>query len=168
MVVTRDEIIALQEELLAATPGRKTRNSALAHLNAALFDWDHQKQWVDPQAHVLTIEGKGYIFFRETKFEPRYVTLMHVFVLEKYRLQGIGKLLMELMYQCMKDKGINLLRFFADKPSIRFYETLGYKWHGLSKTGLPFFYGTVFPTIELIDLPPRQQRYVVTSMEAGE
>jgi len=153
----KEKLEKLLEELEAK--GQKGRSSSKSHLKSALYDWRVEENWNKETAFVLNYEDKGYAFITLTKREPRHCTLRHVFVLEEYRGEGIGKKLMQMMYDTMNESDVKRLRFFADKPSVAFYESLGYKWHGVSKTGLPFYYGDV--NGNLIELPKGQQRYVV-------
>jgi GNAT superfamily N-acetyltransferase len=111
-----------------------------SHLGMALVDWNKEQNWVRDNAYVLTVENKGYAFITITKREPRHCTLRHVFVLEQYRGESIGRQLIALVYQTMQDNNVNIIRFFANKPAIKFYERLGYSWLGESKGGLPFTY----------------------------
>jgi GNAT superfamily N-acetyltransferase len=86
--------------------------------------------------------------------------LRHIVTLEEYRGQGVGRELMSMVYDKMKQRGVNIIRFFADIPSVKFYERLGYKWHGKSKTGLPFTY-TDIQTMKLLPVIKRDQKRLV-------
>ncbi len=150
------------ETLINESTAPKGRSSSKAHLKAAYFDWNKEQQWEENSAFILDYEMKGFIFFTFTKREPRHCTLRHIVTLEQHRGQGIASKLLEMMYTVMREQKVERLRFFADLPSIEFYEKLGYTWHGYSKTGLPFFYGTIDPIAKL-DLPKAQQRFVKDS-----
>ena len=154
-MITEEKLNILLEELEAK--GLKGRSSSKSHLKAALYDWRVERGWENDRAVVLSYEDKGYAFLSFTKREPRHCTLRHVFVLEDFRGEGIGVKLIDMMNAEMIERECNVLRFFADIPSVGFYEKLGYKWHGMSKTGLPFYYGDIQGN--LIDLPKAQQRY---------
>ena len=138
--------------------GLKGRSSSKSHLKAALYDWRVEGQWSSNFAKVLNYKDMGYAFLTFTKREPRHCTLRHVFVLEEFRGKGIGAELIKMMREEMLERECLRSRFFADIPSIPFYEKLGYKWHGKSKTGLPFYYGDAYGN--LIDLPKSQRRYI--------
>ena len=142
--------------------GIKGRSSSKSHLKSALYDWRVENNWSNSNALVLSYEDKGYAFITFTKREPLHCTLRHIFTLEQHRGTGVGNTLLEQVYQEMQKKQINTIRFFADLPSVKFYESRGYSWHGLSKTGLPFTY-TDINTMKLVDLPKSQKRYVITS-----
>lgn len=139
--------------------GLKGRSSSKSHLKSALYDWRVEERWGDSNSVVLSCEDKGYAFIAFTRTEPRHCTLRHVFVIEDFRGEGIASKIMQMMYDEMAKRDVNILRFFADIPSVKFYERIGYtQWHGKSKTGLPFFYGR--PSGELLELPKSQLRYV--------
>ena len=134
--------------------------SSKSHLKSAIYDWNIEKQWDSPNAKVLHLDQKAFMFISFTKREPRHCTLRHFFVLEQYRGQNIGSEMMSYLTKEILDNKVRYLRFFANKPSIGFYESLGYKWHGLSKTGLPFTYWDLLLE-ELAPLPKSQKRYIV-------
>ena len=146
-------LIKLEQE------GQKGRESSKSHLKAALYDWNVESQWDSDNAIIINFEDKAYAFLSFTKRDPRHCTLRHFFVLEDFRGQGIGKKVINLITEEMSARDVAILRFFANKPSIGFYENLGYKWHGTSKSGLPFYYGD--SQGNLIELPKTQQRYVI-------
>lgn len=140
----------------------KGRSSSLSHLKSAVYDWNIEMGWEKPNYNILSNEEKGFCFFSYTKREPRHCTLRHIFVLEKFRKQGCANIMMQDMIDDMQKKQIIRLRFFADLPSIKFYKSLGFKkWHGVSKTKLPFYYGDVYGN--LLPLPKAQKRYVVSN-----
>ena len=134
--------------------------SSKSHLKNGLYDWRLEKQWDNPNAKVLNLDEKAFMFISYTKREPRHCTLRHFFVLEDNRGSGIGAEMMSYLIDEILDNKVRYLRFFANKPSIGFYESLGYKWHGLSKTGLPFTYWDCILG-ELAPLPKSQKRYIV-------
>jgi len=134
--------------------------SSKSHLKNALYDWRVEKQWDKESSKVFSLEDKGFMFISYTKREPRHCTLRHFFVLEQYRGKNIGAEMMKMLEEYMKENYVMLLRFFANKPSIKFYEKLGYRWHGISKTGLPFTYWNII-TKKLAPLPKTQERYIV-------
>ena len=138
--------------------GLKGRSSSKSHLKSALYDWQIEGNWNNPNAFIFDYSGKGYAFTTITKREPRHCTLRHIFVLEEYRGQGIGVNLIDMMKTKMVECKVERLRFFADLPSVEFYERLGFTWHGESKGGLPFYYGDM--TGSLIELPKSQKRYL--------
>tara|TARA_R100000655_G_scaffold99933_1_gene144091 strand:+ start:4483 stop:5016 length:534 start_codon:yes stop_codon:yes gene_type:complete len=134
--------------------------SSKSHLKNAIYDWNIEKQWNSPNAKVLHLDQKAFMFISFTKREPRHCTLRHFFVLENYRGKNIGSEMMSYLSKEILDNKVRYLRFFANKPSIGFYESLGYKWHGLSKTGLPFTYWDLLLE-DLAPLPNSQKRYIV-------
>lgn len=141
----------------------KGRSSSLSHLKSAIYDWNIERNWNNERAEIINIEDKGFAFITFTKREPRHCSLRHIFVLEEYRGQNIGRAIMNKLYDNMKTRNINILRFFVDIPSIDFYKKIGYNnFHGLSKTGLPFYYGDCQGN--LIQLPKSQIRYVKKEM----
>lgn len=152
-----NKLQTLLESLEAS--GQKGRSSSKSHLKAALYDWRVEGQWDNDNAVVINYEDKSYAFITFTKREPRHCTLRHFFVLEDYRGMGIGEKVIDIVKEEMVKRDVTILRFFADIPSVGFYEKLGYRWHGKSKSGLPFYYGDAFGN--LINLPKAQQRYVV-------
>lgn len=137
------------EKLLEMLRQRDVKGAAASqsHLNTALYDWNIERNWVNPNAFIIT-NHKGYAFFTFTKRDPRHCTLRHIFVLEEHRGENIGKLLMEHMYSIMQGHDVERLRFYANKPAIIFYERLGFKWLGENKQGLPF----TFTDIKTMDL----------------
>jgi GNAT superfamily N-acetyltransferase len=157
IIKTEEEMEQLLNEIEHIKGGSLSSKS---HLKNALYDWRIEKQWNKDSAKVFSYEDKGFMFISYTKREPRHCTLRHFFVLEEYRGQQIGLKMMKMLEEDMKNNYVMLLRFFANKPSIEFYEKLGYKWHGLSKTGLPFTYWNIIKK-ELAPLPKSQERYIV-------
>ena len=139
--------------------GYKGRESSKSHLKSALYDWRIEQNWNSGRAVVLSYENKGFAFITFTKRAPKYCVLRHLVTLEEYRGEGIGTNLMNLMYKVMKERDYNILRFFADIPSVGFYEKLGFKWHGKSKTGLSFTY-TDIDTMELIEPTSRDKKRI--------
>lgn len=130
--------------------GYKGRQSSKSHLKSALYDWRIEQNWNSERAVVLSYENKGFAFITFTKRNPKYCVLRHLITLEEFRGQGVGTELMKLMYEEMENRGYTLLRFFADIPSVGFYEKLGFKWHGKSKTKLSFTF-TDITTMELVE-----------------
>lgn len=137
---------------------KKTGNP-FQHLKTALLDWRVEEQWGKDGAVVAGIGSSTFIFVSFTKMEPRHVTIRHVMSLPNAQRGQASYLVKDWLVQEAKRRNVQRLRFFADKKAVGFYEKLGFTWHGISKTGLPFFYGTVKG--ELIDLPTGQQRFVV-------
>jgi GNAT superfamily N-acetyltransferase len=137
--------------------GLKGRESSTSHLKAALYDWRVERHWDNKDAAVLTVDAKSFAFVTFTKRTPKYCVLRHITTLEEHRGTGIATNLMNKIYNEMTERGYTTIRFFADKPSIGFYEKLGYKWHGHSKTGLPFTY-TDIDTMELVPVIKRDQK----------
>ena len=129
--------------------GYRGRESSKSHLKSALYDWKIENNWSNENTSVLSYNSKGFIFLTFTKREPKYCTLRHIITLEEYRGQGVGKELIKLMYSEMREREYSKVRFFADIPSVGFYEKLGYTWHGKSRTGLSFTY-TDINTMELL------------------
>jgi GNAT superfamily N-acetyltransferase len=147
------------EELESRLVGRTGPEGSGSHIRGAMRDY-RQESWGDhPEASGLTLEDLGFMFVWRTSRAPRHCTLRHFFVLEEARGKGIGSRMMVGLEQHMYAHRIRFLRFFANKPSIPFYEGLGFKWHGLSKTGLPFTYWDIL-THRLAPLPRGQHRYV--------
>lgn len=140
--------------------GYKGRQSSKSHLKSAAYDWRVENNWSKSNAFVLNYQDKGYAFITFTVRNPHYCVLRHIVTLEEYRGQGVGRKLMQMVYDIMKQRQVNIIRFFADIPSVKFYETLGYKWHGKSKTGLPFTY-TDITTMQLLPVIKRDQKRLV-------
>jgi ribosomal protein S18 acetylase RimI-like enzyme len=115
----------------------------------ALYDWNKEGNWDRDGAFIVSVNGKGYAFFQLTKRAPRHCSLRHIFVLEEFRGQGVGEQLIQQVYDIMLNNDVNIIRFFANKPAVGFYEKLGYKWLGESKGGLPFTY-TDINTMECV------------------
>lgn len=141
--------------------GCKGRESSKSHLKSALYDWRIEQNWNNDRAVVLTVENKGFAFVTFTKRKPHYCVLRHLITLEEFRGEGIGTKLMEEMYKEMRVRDVTLLRFFADIPSVGFYEKLGFKWHGKSKTKLSFTY-TDIDTMELVEPTNRDKKRIVS------
>lgn len=141
--------------------GLKGRTSSKSHLKQALYDWRVEKNWQSNNAKVISVDDCGFAFITFTKREPRHCTIRHLFVLEDFRGQGYGKRLIDCIKQEMSKENITVMRFFADRPSISFYESLGFTWHGVSKTNLPFYYGDTKGN--LIELPKSQTRFLKSS-----
>jgi ribosomal protein S18 acetylase RimI-like enzyme len=140
--------------------GLKGRQSSKSHLKSALYDWRVEQQWSKDSGKVITYENKGFAFLTFTIRNPKYCVLRHLVTLEEYRGQGVGSKLMDIMYDEMRNRDYNIIRFFADIPSVGFYEKLGYKWHGKSKTGLTFSY-TDINTMELVPPANRDLKRIV-------
>lgn len=153
----RGKLEALLQLLLEGES--RGRESSKSHLKQALYDWRIEGQWESSNAEVIEVDECAYAFITFTSREPRHCTIRHLFVLEEQRGKGYGAKLVDRIKQSMSLRNVDRLRFFADKPSVKFYEKIGYKWHGLSKTGLPFYYGDA--SGNLIELPKSQQRFVV-------
>lgn len=139
--------------------GYKGRESSKSHLKSALYDWRVENNWDKDNTKVISYEDKGFAFITFTKRNPKYCCLRHLVTLEEYRGQGVGRELMNLIYQEMNKRGYTNIRLFADLPSIGFYEKLGYKWWGKSKTGLCYSY-TNITTMELLPIPKRDLKRV--------
>ena len=146
--------------LLQAGPG-KGATASVSHLKAALYDWRVEEQWSKSNSAAMQLDQLGFMFITFTKRKPRHCTLRHFFVLESARGQGVGARMMRLLEQQCLHHRVRYLRFFANKPAIKFYEHCGYRWHGVSKTGLPFIYWDLVLR-KLAPLPKAQRRYVVT------
>ena len=160
MIITEESLDKILQERVDA--GYKGRESSKSHLKAALYDWRVENQWQSPTAKVLTVDGKGFAFITFTKRNPKYCVLRHIVTLEEYRGQGVASQLMEKIYVEMKKQDRDIIRFFADIPSVGFYEKLGYKWHSKSKTGLSFTY-TDITTMELVPVIKRDANRLVDS-----
>tara|TARA_R100000697_G_scaffold90635_1_gene102516 strand:+ start:1905 stop:2393 length:489 start_codon:yes stop_codon:yes gene_type:complete len=156
--VSRNEILALKKHI--ADWKYKGTESTKHHLHSAIYDWDREKQWDKDTAKVLSLDKCCYAFISYTTREPRHCTLRHFFTLESSRSKGYGKIMINQIFADMKANNVQFFRFFANKPAIKFYEKLGFTWHGLSKTGLPFTYWDI-KNKKLADLPKSQQRYIV-------
>jgi len=138
---------------------KKGPESALSHLKSALYDWRVENQWENPTAYVYSFDDVGYMFISMTKREPRHCTLRHIFILEEGRGKRAGVQLIEKMREVMKEKGVNILRMFINRPALGFYNKLGFNdFHGVSKTNMPFYYGD--PYGNLVTLPQAQKRYL--------
>ena len=148
------------EELLQTleSQNNKGRSSSKSHLKQALYDWRIEGNWDSSKAEVIEIDECAYAFVTFTSRAPQHCVIRHLFVLEAKRGCGYGGKLIQKIKEAARCRNIERLRFFADKPSIEFYEKLGFSWHGLSKSGLPFYYGDLEGN--KIDLPPSQQRFV--------
>ncbi len=154
----------LEKLLTELEPTKGGSLSSKSHLKNGLYDWRVEQQWNSSRAKVLNLEEKGFMFITYTKREPKHCTLRHFFVLEQYRGTGTGELMMKYLVDEILSNYVRYLRFFANKPSIGFYEKLGYQWHGLSKTGLPFTYWDCREN-KLAPLPKSQRRYVAKRIE---
>jgi GNAT superfamily N-acetyltransferase len=152
----KSKLLELQQELSTLKGGT---SSSKSHLNMALIDWNKEQNYDRDNAYILTVDGKGYAFITITKREPRHCTLRHIFVLEQYRGESIGRQLLDLVYNTMHDNNVSVIRFFANKPAIPFYERLGYKWLGVGKTGLPLTY-TDIRTMELVHNEKQMKRVI--------
>lgn len=131
------------EKLLLQLEEKYPRGSATcskSHLKTALYEWKKEKNWSNKNAFVFDVDQKGYIFYTFTTKEPKHCTIRHLFVLEEFRKQGIGKHLVEIVKKHMHMRSIKRFRFFCNKPAIEFYSKLGFSFIGESKQGLPFVY----------------------------
>jgi GNAT superfamily N-acetyltransferase len=146
----------------------KGEKSSLSHLKSSLCEWRVEQNWCKGNdCFVFTMENKGYIFFNFTKREPKHCTLRHIFVLEEYRNQKIAFYLFDKMIDIAKKVKVNTLRMFAVKSAIQFYEKKNIiKYHGYSKTKMPFYYGDFYGNLK--PLPPKQIKYVHTKTEYYE
>ena len=158
-MVTEDYLESILQQRIDA--GYKGRESSKSHLKSALYDWRIEQNWSSGRAVVLSYENKGFAFLTFTKRKPYYCVLRHLITLEEYRGQGVGTELIELMYNEMRKREVNILRFFADTPSVGFYEKLGFKWYGKSKTKLPFTY-TNIETMELLEPTNRDKKRIIS------
>ena len=158
MQLTEEYLNEVLEERIEM--GLKGRESSKSHLKSALYDWRVEKQWEKESSCVISYEGKGYAFLTFTVRNPKYCVLRHLVTLEEFRGQGIGTSLMEMMYAEMRKREYRIVRFFADIPSVGFYEKNGYHWHGKSKTGLSFTYTDV-ETMKLVPVIPRDVKRLV-------
>ncbi|QDP46724.1 MAG: hypothetical protein Tp156SUR915002_14 [Prokaryotic dsDNA virus sp.] len=156
--VSRSEIQALKIHIKDWE--YKGSKSTMHHLKSALYDWDREKQWNKDSAKVFGLNKKCYAFISYTKRDPRHCTLRHFFTLETARGEGLGSLMISIIFKDMQENNVKYFRFFANKPAIKFYEKLGFTWHGLSKTGLPFCYWDIDKQ-QSAELPKAQQRYIV-------
>lgn len=156
-MVTENYLEGILQQRIDA--GYKGRQSSKSHLKSALYDWRIEQNWDSERAVVLTYENKGFAFITFTKREPKYCVLRHLITLEEYRGLGVGTELMKLMYQEMSNRNYNILRFFADIPSVGFYEKQGFKWHGKSKTKLSFTY-TDINTMDLVEPTKRDKNKI--------
>ena len=150
----KQELLQLQQELSTRKGGA---NSSKSHLNMALMEWNKEQNWDRDNAFIIALDGRGYAFCTITKTEPRHCTLRHIFVLEEYRGMSVGYGLLVSIYDMMEHHKVNIIRFYANKPAVKFYEKHGYKWLGESKQGLPFTY-TDITTMELIHNPKQIKR----------
>lgn len=140
------------EELLKQLELKYPKGSSIcskSHLKMALYDWNKERNWDNPNAYVLDVDSKGYIFFTFTTREPKHCTIRHLFTLEEFRNQGIGRGLIVKTKHMMIENNISRFRFFVNKPAISFYKKLGFQFIGESKQGLPFVYCD-FKTLEPI------------------
>jgi len=129
------------EKLLQQIKERKGgADSSKSHLKSALYDWRIEDNWSRNNCFVISENDLGFAFYTFTIREPRHCTLRHIFTLEEARGQGIGKKLMNRIEEHMKRDRVEIMRFYANKPAIKFYEKLGYTWLGENKQGLPFTY----------------------------
>lgn len=131
-----NELLSLLEEKYP----KGSSSCSKSHLKMALYDWNKERNWTNPNAFIETVDNKGYIFFTFTTREPKHCTIRHLFTLEDYRHQNIGSELVLKVKKKMKECSINRFRFFVNKPAIGFYRKLGYTFLGESKRGLPFVY----------------------------
>ena len=106
----------------------------------ALYDWNKERNWTNPNAFIETIDDKGFIFFTFTSKDPKHCTIRHLFTLEEYRHQNIATDLIFKTKIKMKENNVDRFRFFVNKPAIGFYKKLGFTFLGESKQGLPFVY----------------------------
>ena len=139
----------------------KATSRSLSHLNTAMYEWNLGKRWENKdRAYVFTKDYKGFIFFERTIRQPLHTTLFHLFTIEEHRDKGIGRDLFNFMREMTLEQFPDMrFRMFVNKPAIGFYEKLGFtQYHGISKSGLPFFYGDFFGN--LLPLPPKQMKYV--------
>ena len=141
--------------------GYKGRQSSKSHLKSALYDWRVENNWDRGNTCVLSYEDKGFAFITFTVRNPKYCCLRHLVTLEEYRGQGIGSKLMDLIYSEMRERDYSTIRLFADIPSVGFYEKIGYKWWGKSKTGLSYSY-TDINSMTLLPIPKRDLNKVKT------
>lgn len=135
--------------------------SVRTHLNVAIYDLNVEQGWEKPTTVVFSLDDVCFVFLSYTKsYKVNHCTLRHIFTLDDYQGKGYAKKAMQAIYDDMRKRDIYVLRFFSAKKSITFYEKLGFEWHGLSKSGLPFTYWNI-NTNKLARLPGHQQRYVV-------
>lgn len=143
---------------LSKAPRGKGEKSFRSHLNMSLTEWGNYNFWGKDHTEVIEIDECAYAFISFTKTGDKHCTVNHLFIKEEFRARGYFEKLKERILKSMKERGVERLRFFATKYTIKFYERRGFNWHGLSKTGKPFYYGDV--NGNLIDLPEKQKKYV--------
>ena len=155
------------EQLLASRPlGERGENTATGQIKLILYDWNVERNWVRNDFKEISVDDAGFFFINFTKREPRHCTLRHMFVLDERRQKGLGKRMVETMCEMMRLEQISFLRFFARKQSVGFYESLGFEWHGTSKSGMLLTYWNIDES-KLAPLPKNQIRYVVPRNEWG-
>lgn len=72
----------------------------------------------------------GEIFKKKAWYTVQLGSINNLYVIEEYRNNGIGKKLMQIMIDSLKEKGITnieLNTFSGNVDAIKFYEKLGFK-----------------------------------------
>lgn len=72
----------------------------------------------------------GEIFKKKVWYTVQLGSINNLYIIEKYRNNGIGKKLMQTMINALKEKGITnieLNTFSSNVDAIKFYEKLGFK-----------------------------------------
>lgn len=161
--IKKEELIEIRNTLINDPEYTfKGSESSLSHIKAIIYDWNIENNWDKTNAFIFTNPEKTvFICFTLTKMNPVHCTLRHFVTLESERGKGVGKSTFE---EFIKYLDANFpkhrLRFFVNIPAINFYKKQGFdRYHGLSKTKMPFYYGDTKGNL-IHDLPNAQKRYV--------
>lgn len=132
-----------KEELKEHRAQYKERGNPFQHLKTAQVDWRQEQQWskCNTRSVVAMIDETTFGFFTFTIKAPRHCTIRHIFSLPGSTPGAATYMLKEWLPEYAKECGVDRLRFFADKKAVPYYEKLGFDWWGLSKGGLPYYYG---------------------------
>jgi len=122
-------------------------SSSASHLTSAAYDW-RVNLWYDrPNAHIIRLFNNdktiGFIFLNKTNVTPCHWTLVHFVIYEEYRGDGHGITCLDYIFTYIinnSDETDRWFRMFSAKPSIGFYEKLGFEWLGISKTITIYIY----------------------------
>jgi len=84
--------------------------------------WENEMEYADPVEHyVLAVEGKEIIGCGRSEDYESLVLIRPVVVSQKYRRQGIGRLLLKSIMPVDRPTAL-----VARRESIKFYEALGF------------------------------------------
>lgn len=121
-----------REEYISAISEHKADSFAKTFVSKA----DMQKQW-DFCVGAFNEEGSlmGAIITTIGKRDPKVANLQLLHTFAKHRRKGVAKTLTISSYETVKKEGAVYFRVSAEPSAVVFYESIGFKFWGLQKSG---------------------------------